>query len=504
MDLTPANENPTGSAPQPESGTSQTDPTLTGQNPTGTREERDSLGSVFVPASAYWGASTARALAHFDYPGERMPIEVVHQLATVKAAAAAVNARLGVLAPDVARLIIAAAEEVRSGIFDAEFPLSVFQTGSGTHTNMNVNEVIANRANELAGRPRGTREPVHPNDHVNRSQSSNDAFPTAANLAVLSVLTVEVLPALDELTASVERHAASWSNVVKLGRTHLQDAVPMTVGDEWLGHAGRLRGVRSAAAAAVPVLAQVPIGGTAVGTGLNAPPGFANAMVAELRVRSDLPTASCDPLMVGLAGADALLHASSVLRQIAVVLFGFANDIRWLSSGPRAGLGELLLPSSEPGSSIMPGKVNPTQCEAAMMVTAQVLGNDATVVFAATQGNLQLNTMRPVLVANVLRSSRLLAGSMRQLRKWLIEELELNPAAIEAQVERSLMLATALTPILGYDRVAGFTHEAHRSGRSLREVVLASGAVGAARYDELVNPLRMARPHDHDGDVIQI
>jgi len=466
-----------------------------------TRQEQDSLGSIDVPGDVYWGASTARALAHFDYPDERMPIAVVHQLALLKAVAATVNAQCGVLPAELAHLISLAAEEVRSGQLDDHFPLSVFQTGSGTHTNMNVNEVIANRANELAGRPLGTRDPIHPNDHVNRSQSSNDAFPTAANLAVLSALTTEVLPALDELLAAVDRRSAAWNDVVKLGRTHLQDAVPMTVGQEWQGHATRLRSGRVITSGAIPVLAQVPIGGTAVGTGLNAPPGFAEAMVRGLGAASGYDLAVCDPPMAGLAGAEALLQASGALRHVATVIFGLVNDIRWLASGPRAGLGELVLPSLEPGSSIMPGKVNPSQCEAAMMVVAQVLGNDAAVVFAATQGNLQLNTMRPVLVTNVLRSSRLLAGSMRQLRTWLIDDLELNTATLEAQVERSLMLATALTPEIGYDRAAALTRSAHRSGRSLREVALEAGDLTPSRYDEIVDPFLMARPHGADPDA---
>jgi fumarate hydratase class II len=456
-----------------------------------TRVERDSMGPIDVPAHRYWGAQTQRSLHHFTVAGEVMPLAIVHALAMVKAAAARANAELGVLDHEVAALIESAAGEVASGVLDDEFPLAVFQTGSGTQTNMNVNEVVANRAIELAGSELGSKQPVHPNDHVNASQSSNDVFPTAANVAVALALRDRLLPSLRALRDALVERSERWADVVKIGRTHLQDAVPLTVGQEWSGYAAQLTAGIDAVEHAMMVVLELAIGGTAVGTGLNAPEGFGPAVAAELSERTGLAFAQAPNLFAALAGAEALVAVSGALRQCATSLFKIGNDLRWLGSGPRAGLGELVLPANEPGSSIMPGKVNPTQCEALLMACVQVMGNDTTVAIAASQGNFELNVMRPVIAANVLRSIELLAATTTDVRVFLVDGVELNQSRIDELLGRSLMLVTALSPAIGYDAAAAIAHDAHERGVSLRDAALASGLISADDFDRIVDPSTM-------------
>ncbi|MDE2333302.1 MAG: class II fumarate hydratase [Rhodospirillales bacterium] len=458
---------------------------------TGTREERDAMGALAVPADRYWGAQTQRSLTYFSIGDERMPLGVVHALALAKRAAARVNAAAGRLAAPLARAIEQAAAEAERGELDAHFPLHVWQTGSGTQTNMNVNEVLANRANRLLGAPLGARTPVHPNDHVNLGQSSNDIFPTAMHIATLAALEEQVLPAAQALADAIAAKAQQWSDVVKIGRTHLQDAVPLTVGQEWGGHAAQIRAACARLRAAGSGLLELAAGGTAVGTGLNAPPGFGPAIAAEIAALTGRPFVSAPDKFAALAGLDAMLAAMAALRGLATVLLKVANDIRLLASGPRSGLGELLLPQNEPGSSIMPGKVNPTQSEAMVMVCTQILGLDAAVAFAAAQGQLQLNVMRPLVIANVLAACRLLADAATSFRRFCIEGTELDRRRIAELLDRSLMLVTALAPEIGYDRAAAIAHAAHTNGTTLREAALASGAISAERFDALVDPRKM-------------
>ena len=458
----------------------------------GYRQEQDSLGAVAVPAARLWGAQTQRSLEHFAIGEDRMPLAVCRALALIKKAAARVNARLGRLPADKAALIERAADEVLAGRLDAEFPLYVWQTGSGTQTNMNVNEVLANRANQLAGRPLGAKSPVHPNDDVNMSQSSNDDFPTAMHLAALEALDEHVLPAAEALAGAAAAHAAAWSDIVKIGRTHLQDAVPLTLGQEWSGYAAQLEAAIAALRACRPALCHLAAGGTAVGTGLNAPPGFGAAIAAELAALTGRPLVTASNKFAALAGADALVAAMAALRGLAVALHKIANDIRWLGSGPRCGLGELRLPANEPGSSIMPGKVNPTQCEAMIMVCLQVMAADGAVAMAAAGGNFELNTLRPLIVFNVLHAARLLADAGANFLRYCVAGLEPDRRRIAELVERSLMLVTALAPEIGYDRAAAIAHHALREDLSLRQAALASGFISAARFDELVDPARMA------------
>jgi fumarate hydratase class II len=458
---------------------------------TGVREERDAMGPIAVPADRYWGAQTQRSLVHFAIGTERMPAGVVHALALAKRAAARVNARAGRLAPDLAAAIEQAALEAERGQLDGHFPLFIWQTGSGTQTNMNVNEVLANRANQILGGAIGSKSPIHPNDQVNLGQSSNDIFPTAMHIATVAAIEDQVLPAAEALAAAIEARAHAWADVVKIGRTHLQDAVPLTVGQEWGGHAAQIRAACARLRGAEPGLLELAAGGTAVGTGLNAPPGFGPAIAAEIATLTGRPFVTAPDKFAALAGLDAMVAAMAGLRGLAVVLLKIANDIRLLASGPRSGLGELLLPENEPGSSIMPGKVNPTQCEAMVMVCTQVLGLDTAVAFAGAQGQLQLNVMRPLVIANVLNASRLLADACTNFRRFCIEGTELNRARITEMLDRSLMLVTALAPEIGYDRASAIAHAAHEHGTTLREAALASGAITAERFDALVDPRKM-------------
>jgi fumarate hydratase class II len=458
------------------------------------RTETDSMGPIDVPADRYWGAQTQRSLHHFSigWPeADRMPTEIVRAQATLKRAAAVVNRDAGRLEPAVADAMIAAADEVIAGQLDDHFPLYVWQTGSGTQTNMNANEVIANRAIEMLGGELGSKTPVHPNDHVNMSQSSNDTFPTAMHVAAAQMLVERLLPNVRALRDSLAHRADSFAEIVKIGRTHLQDAVPLTLGQEFGGYVAQLDADIERIEGALPDLYELAIGGTAVGTGLNAPEGFADACAAEIARATGLPFVSAPNKFAALAAHDAVVHASGTLATLAGSLMKIANDLRLLGSGPRAGIGELRLPENEPGSSIMPGKVNPTQSEAMTMVACQVLGNDTAIKFAGSQGNFELNVFKPVMIRNLLHSARLLADACRTFREFCVEGLEPDHERIADLVQRSLMLVTALAPKLGYDAAAEIAKKAHNEGRTLREVAVELGYVSGAEYDELVRPERM-------------
>jgi len=454
------------------------------------RRETDSLGAVEVPAHHYWGAQTQRSIHHFPF-GTAMPLELIHALGELKAACAEVNRDLGRLDPARCRAIVAAADEVAAGKLNAEFPLKVWQTGSGTQTNMNANEVIANRAIEALGGVLGSKSPVHPNDHVNLSQSSNDTFPTAMHLAVAVRLQRQLIPAVESLRAALAERAQRWGGVIKIGRTHLQDAVPLRLGQEFGGYAAQLTLGLDSLRASLPQVHQLAIGGTAVGTGLNAPPGFGEAVAARLAERLGLPFTSAPDKFQALAGHEPLAAAHGALTVLAGSLMKIANDIRWLGSGPRCGLGELILPENEPGSSIMPGKVNPTQCESLTMVALQVMGNNTAVQMAASQGNFELNVFKPLIAHNLLESIELLRGACEGFRLFCIEGLELNRGRIESLLESSLMLVTALTPAIGYDRAAAIAEHAHHQGLSLREAALGLGHLSGEEFDALVRPERM-------------
>jgi fumarate hydratase class II len=449
------------------------------------------MGAVEVPADRYWGAQTQRSLHHFsigDADAERMPRDIVHALGLLKQACAQVNDDAGRLPEGTGRLIIQAAAEVASGSLDDHFPLYIWQTGSGTQSNMNANEVIANRAIELAGGVLGSKDPVHPNDHVNMSQSSNDTFPTAMHVAAASVIVSGLSPSVRRLRDELAARAGDFADIVKIGRTHLQDAVPLTLGQEFSGYVAQLEADLARLEASLPGLYELAIGGTAVGTGLNAPVGFGDAVAMRLSESSGLPFVSAPNKFAALAAHDALVFASGAMATLAASLTKIANDLRWLGSGPRSGLGELSLPENEPGSSIMPGKVNPTQAEAMTMVAAQVYGNDATVKFAGSQGNLELNVYKPVMAANVIRSARLLADACDTFREFAVAGLLPNREHIADLVARSLMLVTALSPRIGYDRAAEVAKKAHKEGTTLKAAALALGYVSSAEFDELVRP----------------
>ena len=461
---------------------------------TGTRTETDSIGPIEVPTDRYWGAQTQRSLHHFaigDPAADRMPIEVVRALALLKKAAAIENADRGLLDRTIADLIMAAADEILAGGLDDHFPLYVWQTGSGTQTNMNVNEVISNRAIELAGGELGSKVPVHPNDHVNMSQSSNDTFPTAMHIALATHLVDEVLPAVHALRDSLDAKATAWADIVKIGRTHLQDAVPLTLGQEFSAYVAQLDDDIERIEQALPHLFELAIGATAVGTGLNAPDGFGDACAARIAELTGTAFVRAPNLFAALSANDAVVHASGTLATLATSLMKIANDIRLLGSGPRAGIGELILPENEPGSSIMPGKVNPTQSEAVTMVAAQVFGNDTAIKVAGSQGAFELNVFKPVMIRNVLHSAKILADVCRTFREFCIDGLEPNRERIEELVHRSLMLVTALTPKIGYDKAAEIAKKAHHEGTTLREAALALGYLSEAEYDEIVVPERM-------------
>jgi len=456
-----------------------------------TRIERDSFGAIDVPATRLWGAQTQRSLEHFRISTERMPPELIRALARVKRAAATVNRGLGALAPEIADAIVAAADEVLAGVHADEFPLVVWQTGSGTQTNMNMNEVLANRASELLGGPRGEGRRVHPNDHVNRGQSSNDVFPTAMHVAATTALAEDVLPALAALAATLDAKRAAFADIVKIGRTHLQDATPLTLGQEFSGYVAQLRQAAAHIAAALPRLAGLAIGGTAVGTGLNTPPEF-GARVAEALARdTGHPFVSAQNKFEALAAHDALVNAHGTLKTAATALAKIANDVRWLASGPRCGIGEIRLPENEPGSSIMPGKVNPTQSEALLMIAAQVFGNDVVVGVAGASGNFELNVAKPVIIHNLLQSCRLIADGARAFDRYCAAGIEPDRARIGELVARSLMLVTALAPHIGYDKAAKIARKAHLEGSTLREAALALGDVTPEQLDAWLRPEAM-------------
>ncbi len=459
-----------------------------------TRPESDSMGRIEVRADRYWGAQTERSLRHFAIGEDRMPIAVVRALGLLKKACALVNAELGRLDERRAELIARAADEVVAGVLDDHFPLSVWQTGSGTQSNMNANEVIANRAIELAGGVLGSKDPIHPNDHVNMSQSSNDVFPTAMHIAGALEVTRRLLPGVRTLRGALAAKVGEFADIVKIGRTHLQDAVPLTLGQEFSGYVAQLGADIARIEATLEGLLALAIGGTAVGTGLNAPAGFGEAVARKVAELTGLRFTSAANKFAALAAHDDLVMASGALRTLACSLMKIANDLRWLASGPRCGLGELRLPENEPGSSIMPGKVNPTQCEAVTMVAVQVIGNDTAIAIAASQGNFELNVYKPVIISNFLHSARLLADSCVRFREFCVEGIEANRARIAELVERSLMLVTALSPHIGYDRAAAIAHKAHAEGLTLREAALALGYVTAAQYDQWVRPEDMVRP----------
>ena len=463
--------------------------TAAGSSPA-TRLEKDSLGLVSVPAEHYWGAQTQRSLRLFPF-GQAMPLAIVHALGLLKAACAEANAAMGVLDPSLAELISAVAQEVACGALDGEFPLRVWQTGSGTQTNMNVNEVIANRAIERCGGLLGSKTPVHPNDHVNLSQSSNDTFPTAMHIAVALQLHQVLLPNLANLIASLEARSSEFAPLLKIGRTHLQDAVPLSLGQEFGGYVAQLSLARDTLLTSLPQLHQLAIGGTAVGTGLNAPPGFSEAVAERLAKRLGLPFSSAPNKFQALAGHEPLAAVHGALTVLAGSLMKIANDIRWLASGPRCGLGELVLPENEPGSSIMPGKVNPTQCESLTMVAVQVMGNNTAVQMAASQGNFELNVFKPLIAWNLLESIELLAGACAGFREHCIEGLRANELRLQELLGNSLMLVTALTPAIGYDRACAIARHAHHHNLSLREAALGLGEISAAEFDQLVRPEAM-------------
>ncbi|HEY5646953.1 MAG TPA: class II fumarate hydratase [Pseudomonadales bacterium] len=458
---------------------------------TATRDEQDSLGIVAVPEDAYWGAHTQRSLMNFPIGEERMPMPLIHAYAAVKRAAAQANARLGVITSTQADAIADACDEIVAGHLDQAFPLSVWQTGSGTQTNMNVNEVLANRATEILGGDFRREKRIHPNDHVNASQSSNDTFPTAMHVAALSELRLRLEPALRGLRESLDGKARAWSGIVKSGRTHLMDATPLTLGQEFSGYVAQLDGALAAIADSAPRLSRLALGGTAVGTGLNAPAGFAALAIKELSRATGLEFQAAENYFAELSAHDTLLELSGHLNRLAAGLLHIGNQIRLLASGPRTGLAELVLPANEPGSSIMPGKVNPTQCEALCMVCVRVIGNHLAVTVAATHGHLQLNTFKPLIAYSVLQSLRLLTDACASFERRCIRDMEPNLAQIAALRERSLMLVTALAPVIGYDKAAEVAKKAFAENTSLREAALALGVLDADALDRLLDPATM-------------
>jgi fumarate hydratase class II len=454
------------------------------------------MGAIDVPADHYWGAQTQRSLHHFDIGDDQMPDSVIRGMAILKKAAALVNEELGKLDQDKAALIVGAADEVIDGKLDDHFPLYVWQTGSGTQSNMNANEVISNRAIELAGGEQGSKKPVHPNDDVNMSQSSNDTFPTAMHIAAATAVVGKLLPAVRELRDALRRKSEEFADIVKIGRTHLQDAVPITLGQEFGGYVAQLDADIANIEATLPGLYQLAIGGTAVGTGLNSPAGFGEQAAAKIAELTGLPFVQAPNLFAALAAHDGVVFAHGALKTLAASLMKIANDIRWLGSGPRSGLGELELPENEPGSSIMPGKVNPTQCEAMTMVAAQVMGNDVAVSIGGASGNFELNVYKPLIIHNVLQSIRLLGDVCRSFNEFCAVGIEPNRARIADNLHKSLMLVTALNPHIGYDNAAKIAKKAHKDGTTLKEAALALGLVTAQQFDAWVDPMKMTKPGD--------
>jgi fumarate hydratase class II len=449
------------------------------------------MGGIDVPADRYWGAQTQRSLIHFSIGGDRMPKRVYHAYGYVKKAAALVNAAAGRLPQWKADAIARAADEAIAGKLDEHFPLYVWQTGSGTQSNMNVNEVLSNRAIQLLDGKIGSKSPVHPNDDVNMGQSSNDTFPTAMHIAAVLEIEEHLLPQAEALAAAIEAKAKEWGGVVKTGRTHLQDAVPLTVGQEWSGYARQIRDAQARIRASEAGLFELAAGGTAVGTGLNAPANFSREIATMIRELTERPFVTAPNKFAAQGSLDAMVGAMATLRGLAVALMKIANDMRWLASGPRCGFGELLLPENEPGSSIMPGKVNPTQCEAMVMVCIQVIGEDNAVAFAGSQGNFELNAMRPIIINNFLHSARILGDACEKLRQFSVEGTRLNRKRIDEMVGRSLMLVTALSPVIGYDKASAIAHKANDEDLTLKEAALKSGYIDAKRFDEIVDPGKM-------------
>ncbi len=464
---------------------------------TGDRAESDSLGEVLVPADHYWGAQTQRSLQHFDIGDDKMPKEVHRAYGVIKQAAAIVNTRAGRLPQWKGELIVRVGQEIASGELDSEFPLHVWQTGSGTHTNMNVNEVIANRCNQLLGAELGSHRPIHPNDDVNMSQSSNDTFPTAMHLASYKITTEQTIPALRRLRDAIDAKARQWESVVKIGRTHLQDATPLTVGQEWSGYVGALDDSIENLEYATSGLLHVALGGTAVGTGINAPANFDEDVAAELARLTGFAIVTADNKFTAQATLDRMVRAHGALASVAVTLYKIANDLRWLGSGPRTGLAELVLPSNEAGSSIMPGKVNPTQAEALLMVCIEVMGSDVSVQMAGAEGNFELNAFRPIVIRKYLHSALLIEHATDRFREFMIEGTALNESKISDDVARSVMLVTALSPIIGYDQAARIAHDAIERDVTLKEAALANG-VSEALFDEVVVPIDMTHPGPAD------
>jgi fumarate hydratase, class II len=460
----------------------------------GTRTEFDSFGSIEVPADRLWGAQTQRSLQYFRISTEHMPIELIHALVKVKRSAARVNGALELLPGPTAKAIAMAADEVLDGLHPDEFPLMVWQTGSGTQTNMNVNEVLANRASELLGGVRGQARAVHPNDDVNRGQSSNDVFPTAMHVAAVQAIREKLLPASSRLMNTLDQKAREFADIIKVGRTHLQDATPLTLGQEFSGYVAQLQFAIAAIELAVPALCTLAIGATAVGTGLNAPAGFGDRVARDLAESTGFPFVSAANKFAALAGHEPLVFAHGALKTLASALNKIANDIRWLASGPRSGLGELSIPENEPGSSIMPGKVNPTQAEALTMICAQVMGNDVAIGIGAAAGNFELNVFKPLLIQNFLQSVRLLADGCASFEAHCVRGIEANRHRLAELMQRSLMLVTALAPHIGYDRSAQIAKKAHTENSSLRDAAVALGFVSAEQFDQWVRPENMIGP----------
>ncbi|HEY6419148.1 MAG TPA: class II fumarate hydratase [Candidatus Binataceae bacterium] len=460
----------------------------------GTRIETDSMGAIEVPSGHYWGAQTQRSLHHFAIGSDKMPRAVIRAFGILKKAAAEVNRDLKKLPEDKARLIVQAADQVISGTLDEEFPLRIWQTGSGTQTNMNANEVISNCAIELAGGVMGSKKPIHPNDDVNMSQSSNDTFPTAMHVAAAEELTRDLIPSVRMLRAALQKKTTEFADIVKIGRTHLMDAVPLTLGQEFSGYVAQLDYDIRRIEGTLPDIYELAIGGTAVGTGLNTHPEFADRVAKKIAEYTGLPFTSAPNKFAALAAHDALVMASGALRTLACSLMKIANDIRWMGSGPRCGLGELTLPENEPGSSIMPGKVNPTQSEAMTMVCIQVLGNDTAIAAAGSQGNFELNVFKPLIIHNFLHSSKLLAHSCVLFTRYCVEGIAANREQIARFVSNSLMLVTALSPHIGYDNAAKVAKKAHADGTTLREAAIALGLLKGEDFDRLVRPEKMLSP----------
>ena len=460
------------------------------------RVERDTMGEMRVPADRYYGCQTARSLHFFKIGGERMPRELIRAFGILKKAAALANRDMGLLPEDLCDVICRAADEVIAGTLDEHFPLVVWQTGSGTQTNMNANEVIANRAIEMLGGTLGSKSPVHPNDHVNMSQSSNDTFPTAMSIAAVERIRARLLPALRALHAALADKAEAFRDIIKIGRTHLMDATPLTLGQEFSGYAQQIANGIERVESVLPKLAELAIGGTAVGTGLNTKKGYAELVAARISEIAGMPFTSAPNKFEALAAHDAMVMAHGALKTVACAFMKIANDIRWLGSGPRCGLGELLLPENEPGSSIMPGKVNPTQCEAMTMVAAQVLGNDVAVNIGGASGNFELNVFKPLIIYNVLQSVRLLADAADSFREHCVAGIGANTRAIAAHLSNSLMLVTALNRRIGYDNAAKIAKAAHANGTTLKEEAVRLGLLTAEEFDAVVDPTKMIGPSD--------